>query len=214
MPDEQPSDDIFSAWSRALDADPNTQRSGMPATSAAAPAPAPAPPPQPAPAPSQGAPSGSSIASTAASLVGNNSATIAPFLQKNGQSLNPLQANWCAAFVNGVLAANGEPGTTGPGKNVATSFMNWGEPASQPQPGDVLVQPRGHPAGGIGGHVGIAAGPIAQGSGQTYYLMQSGNYAGHVAYSWEPAGSVVVRRAPSSSQSSPAPDSSQSQAQY
>lgn len=147
--------------------------------------------------------------------MGNNSATIAPFLAKTGQNLNPLQANWCAAFVNGVLAANGVQGTTGAGKNVATSFENWGEPANQPQPGDVLVQPRGHPAGGIGGHVGIAAGPIAQGNGQSYYLMQSGNYAGHVAYSWEPAGSVVVRRAPSSSQPSPtAADSSQPQAQY
>lgn len=168
---------------------------------ASAPPPTPAPSPAPAPAPSQPAVNGSGVASTAANLVGNNAATIRPFLQQNGQSLDPTRANWCAAFVNGVLAANGETGTTGAGKNVATSFMGWGEPVQgQPQAGDVMVQPRGHPMGGIGGHVGIAAGPVASGPGGTYYLMQSGNYAGHVAYSWEPAGSVVVRRAPSSSQ--------------
>jgi hypothetical protein len=95
------------------------------------------------------------------------------------------------------LDANGVQGTTGAGKNIATSFLNWGAPAQgDPQPGDVLVQPRGHPAGGIGGHVGIAAGPVAEGSGGRFYLMQSGNLNGHVAYSWEPAQGVVVRRAP------------------
>jgi len=118
-------------------------------------------------------------------------------LRQNGQSLDPTRANWCAAFVNASLDANNIQGTTGGGKNIATSFLNWGVPVSgDPQPGDVLVQPHGHPAGGVGGHVGIAAGPIASGSGGTYYLMQSGNYNGRVAWSWEPAQTVVIRRAP------------------
>jgi uncharacterized protein (TIGR02594 family) len=146
---------------------------------------------------------GSGIVDTAASQMGQDSRSIVPFLQKNGQSLDPTRANWCAAFVNGVLDANGVQGTTGPGKNVATGFLNWGQPVQgDPQVGDVLVQPRGHPAGGIGGHVGIFAGQIADGqNGQTYYLMQSGNYNSRVAYSWEPANSVVARRAPSQQQS-------------
>ena len=140
---------------------------------------------------------GSAVASTAANLVGNSAVSIRPFLQQTGQTLDPTRANWCAAFVNGVLAANGEQGTTGPGRYVATSFLKWGAPVDgDPQPGDVLVQPRGHPAGGIGGHVGIATGQIAEGNGRTFYLMQSGNLNGHVSYSWEPAQSVVVRRAP------------------
>jgi hypothetical protein len=146
-------------------------------------------------------PVGDAIASTASHLVGNNAATISPFLRQTGQSLDPMRANWCAAFVNGVLNANGVEGTTGPGKNIATGFLNWGTPADgELQPGDVLVQPRGHPAGGIGGHVGIATGHIAEGNGQTYVLMQSGNLNGRVAYSWEPAQSVVVRRPPQPSQ--------------
>jgi hypothetical protein len=150
-------------------------------------------------------PVGAAIASTAGKLVGNNAATISPFLRQTGQSLDPTRANWCAAFVNGVLGANGVDGVQGPGKNIATSFLNWGTPAEGDlQPGDVLVQPRGHPAGGIGGHVGIATGHIAEGNGQTYVLMQSGNLNGKVAYSWEPAQSLVVRRLPQpSKQASP-----------
>lgn len=155
-------------------------------------------------------PSGNDIVATGSKLIGQSSATINPFLRQNGQSLDATRANWCAAFVNGVLDANGVQGTTGPSKNVATSFMNWGEPAqSDPQPGDVLVLPRGHPAGGLGGHVGIATGHVADGSnGQSFYLMESGNLNGKVAYSWEPANSVMVRRAPS-----PTPDQQQQQQQ-
>ena len=156
--------------------------------------------PQAAPAPSQ-PPVGNAIASTASKLVGANAAAIVPFLRQNGQSLDAIHQNWCAAFVNGVLGANGVEGVQGPSKNIATSFLNWGTPAEGDlQPGDVLVQPKGRQAGVPGGHVGIATGHIAAGNGQTYVLMQSGNYAGKVSYSWEPAQSLVVRRAPQPSQ--------------
>lgn len=163
-------------------------------------------PPQQAAAPPPGSdaqpkPAGEGIVATAAKLTGANGASVVPFLRANGQSLDSTRANWCAAFANAVLNANGVEGTTGPAKNIATSFLNWGQGVDGvPQPGDVLVQPRGHPAGGIGGHVGVATGHVAEGNGQRYFLMQSGNLAGKVAYSWEPAGSLVVRRAPQSSQ--------------
>lgn len=169
---------------------PSDEQDAQPA--AAQPAPAPSQAPQDAP-PADGA----AVASTASSLVGNNATSIKPFLQQTGQSLDPQKSNWCAAFVNGVLEANGVEGTTGAGKNIATGFLKWGAPvADDPQAGDVLVQPRGHPAGGLGGHVGIATGHVAEGPSGTFYLMQSGNLNGKVAYSWEPAQSVVVRRAP------------------
>jgi hypothetical protein len=200
------------AFDQALAADPATRhRSVSPAApqdalvaaSGDAGAATPPPAPQAVPPPSQAQQSpppagGTAIASTASRFLGANAATIAPFLRQTGQSLDPTRANWCGAFVDGVLRANGVDGPQGPGKYVATSFLNWGEPAQgDPQPGDVLVQPRGHPAGGVGGHVGIATGQIADApGGQTYYLMQSGNLNGRVAYSWEPAQSVVVRRAP------------------
>lgn len=144
---------------------------------------------------------GDAIAGTASRLIGHNGASIIPFLRQNGQSLDSAHANWCAAFVNGVLTASGVAGTQGATKDIATGFLNWGTPAEGDlQAGDVLVQPRGHPAGGIGGHVGIATGHIAEGNGQTYVLMESGNLNGRVAYSWEPAAGLVVRRAPQSSQ--------------
>jgi uncharacterized protein (TIGR02594 family) len=140
---------------------------------------------------------GDAIASTAGRLIGANAAAINQFLRQNGQSLDAIHQSWCAAFVNGVLAANGVDGVQGPSKNIATSFLNWGVPANGDlQPGDVLVQPRGQPAGSVGGHVGIATGHISEGDGKTYVLMQSGNQGGRVAYSWEPAQSLVVRRAP------------------
>jgi hypothetical protein len=210
MPDDQ-SDD---PWGQALAADPATRRRGAPPTvpqdvqggSGEGQAPTLPPTPQAAPAPSRPPQlrppaSGDAIVSTAASLVGHNAASITPFLRQTGQSLDPTRANWCGAFVDGVLRANGVDGPQGPGKYIATSFLNWGQPADgDPQPGDVLVQPRGHPAGGLGGHVGIATGQIADApGGLTFYLMQSGNLGGKVAYSWEPAKSIVVRRAPQTS---------------
>lgn len=146
-------------------------------------------------------PVGDAIAATAGRLVGSNAASIVPFLRQNGQSLDAIHQNWCAAFVNATLNANGVPGVAGPSKNIATSFLDWGAPAEGDlQPGDVLVQPRGHPAGGLGGHVGIATGHVTEGNGQTYVLMQSGNLNGKVSYSWEPAQSLVVRRAPQPTQ--------------
>lgn len=152
-------------------------------------------------------PDGNAIVSTATSTIGQDGRSIVPWLRSHGQSLDSTKANWCAAYVNATLEANGVRGTTGVGKNVATSFMNWGMPVQdEPQAGDVLVLPKGHPAGGVGGHVGIYAGQTADGPGGTFYLMTSGNEAGRVAYSWERASSVVARRAPELSQ----PSSSQS----
>lgn len=146
--------------------------------------------------PEQSPPDGNAIAATAANLIGNDSRSIVPFLRDHGQSLDATKANWCAAFVNANLEANGVTGTTGAGKNIATSFLNWGAPVQgDPQPGDVLVQARGHPAGGIGGHVGIFGGQIADSPNGPLYLMESGNLDGRVSYSWEPASSLVARRA-------------------
>jgi uncharacterized protein (TIGR02594 family) len=150
---------------------------------------APAPPPAPS--------VGDGIAATAAQLAGHDSRSIRSFLQQTGQNLDPTRSNWCAAYVNSVLSANGVQGTTGPGRNIATGFLNWGAPVDgEPQPGDVMVLPRGHRAGGLGGHVGISMGQVSEGKAGTFYLMQSGNMGDKVQYTWEPAGGVVVRRAP------------------
>jgi len=140
---------------------------------------------------------GGDIATTGASQIGQTGATINRFLRANAQGLDATKANWCAAFVNGVLNANGVAGTTGKTRDVATSFLQWGQPVQgDPQAGDVLVQPKGHAAGQTGGHVGIATGQVAEGPGGSYYLMESGNVDNKVIYSWEPAQSIVVRRMP------------------
>lgn len=189
MPDNPPAD-LSDMWGQALDADPATQRRGVPPPEQQADSP---PPPAAAP---QRPPVGQSIAATAGKLSGADSNSIRSFFQQTGQTLDPRQSNWCAAYVNGVLGANGIQGTTGSGKNIATSFMKWGDPVQgEPQAGDVMVLPRGRSPGALGGHVGIAMGQTADGPGGAFFLMQSGNEGDHVAYTWEPARNVVIRRA-------------------
>jgi uncharacterized protein (TIGR02594 family) len=115
------------------------------------------------------------------------------YLRTGGVGMDPATTAWCAAFVNSSLA---QEGIKGSGSQVATSFMNWGQPATGAiQRGDVLVKMRGHRAGETGGHVGMATGQTRQGPGGTEYEMISGNLSDQVKRSWESARSVVARRA-------------------
>lgn len=170
---QQPAPGLSDVWGQALDATPRQSTAQKPV--------------------------GDAIVATAAKLAGRDADGVRSFLKQTGQDLDPRSNAWCAAFVNGVLEANGVPGMSGNGKYVATGFLNWGQPADgEPQPGDVLVMPRGRAPGALGGHVGIATGQIADTKTGTYYLMQSGDMSGRVNYTWEPARSVVVRRPPQS----------------
>jgi uncharacterized protein (TIGR02594 family) len=83
-----------------------------------------------------------------------NRAELADYLRTGGQSLDPATTAWCAAFVNASLAKSGRQGT---GQMNARSFMDWGQPVDQPQPGDVAVFSRGDP-NGWQGHVGFYQG--------------------------------------------------------
>lgn len=58
---------------------------------------------------------------------------------------------WCAAFVGSVLASVGIQGT---GQLNARSYLQWGTPVDDPQPGDVVVFWRGS-RDGWQGHVGF-----------------------------------------------------------
>ena len=78
-------------------------------------------------------------------------AMLEDFLATGGQSLDPVETAWCAAFVNASL---GQAGMEGTGKLNARSFMDWGQPVDQPQQGDVAVFSRGDP-NGWQGHVGF-----------------------------------------------------------
>jgi hypothetical protein len=105
--------------------------------------------------------------------------TIVPFLRQNGQSLDAIHQNWCAAFVNGVLSQRRRPACKGPAKNIATSFLNWGSRPRRPTAGDVLVQPKGATGRRHRWPCRIATGHITEGNGQVCVLMQSGNYGGN-----------------------------------
>lgn len=118
------------------------------------------------------------------------------YLRTGGAGMDPATTAWCAAFVNSSLQ---QEGVKGSGSQVATSFMNWGQPATGAiQRGDVLVKNRGHRAGETGGHVGMATGETRQGAGGLEYRMISGNSADQVRRTWESARSVIARRARSS----------------
>lgn len=121
---------------------------------------------------------------------------IREYLRTGGAGMDPATTSWCAAFVNSSLQREGVKGS---GSAVATSFVNWGKPATGGvQRGDVLVITRGHRAGETGGHVGMATGQTRQGPHGLEYEMISGNSSDQVRRTWEPATRVTARRARSS----------------
>jgi len=58
---------------------------------------------------------------------------------------------WCAAFVGSHLKRAGLPHT---GKLTARSYLDWGQPVNDPEPGDIVVFWRGS-RDGWQGHVGF-----------------------------------------------------------
>jgi uncharacterized protein (TIGR02594 family) len=124
---------------------------------------------------------------------GKNGAQINDFLHANGVSLDATQNNWCAAYTNASLHA---AGIQGDNSNVATSFMNWGQPVDgNPQAGDVLVQSNGHAPGEVGGHVGIATGNTRTLSdGTTQWEMTAGNTGGRVQTYYVNSSELTARR--------------------
>lgn len=128
-------------------------------------------------------------------LVGGNADTAAPFIKAGGGSLDPRKDNYCAAFTNSALA---QAGIRGSNSNVATSFLNWGSnvPSTDDlQRNDVVVIPRDHPVGELGGHVGLATGALQDGANGPEIQVVSGNTQhGHIAVEWYPVNDVVVRR--------------------
>lgn len=86
---------------------------------------------------------------------------ISDFIKRSaGINIDPRTTAWCAAFVNGVLGAQGVEGT---GKLNARSFLNFGLPTDAPKPGDIVVLSRGDP-NGWQGHVGFFQGFDANGN--------------------------------------------------
>lgn len=102
----------------------------------------------------------------------DNANVIAQFIQTaGGQSLDPQQTAWCAAFVNAALHASGQEGT---GSNLAKSFLGYGRAVDNPNVGDLVVSSRGDP-NGMYGHVGFLVGEKRGADGKMVYLVLGGN---------------------------------------
>lgn len=109
------------------------------------------------------------------------------FKKSGGQSLNPAETAWCAAFANAVLKESGMPGT---GTLRAKDFLNYGTPTNQPTKGDIVVLHRGDP-NGWQGHVGFYMG--RQGD---KILILGGNQGDRVSVQAFPASKLAGFRKP------------------
>ncbi|MBO6814558.1 MAG: hypothetical protein JJ891_06845 [Rhizobiaceae bacterium] len=120
---------------------------------------------------------------------------VAAFMRKAGgasKNLDPAKTAWCAAFVNGVLAANGHSGTNALN---ARSFLNWGEDVtSKPTQGDVVVLWR-ESRSSWKGHVGLYHGTVTI-RGKKYVELLGGNQNDKVSIARYPADRVLGVRRP------------------
>lgn len=94
--------------------------------------------------------------------------------------VDPVRTEWCAAFVNAVLSETGIPGseTVSDYPLTARSFLNWGTPTKNPEPGDIVIFPRGKEA--WQGHVGFYLRSQVI-DGKEYYYILGGNQKNKVS---------------------------------
>ena len=117
---------------------------------------------------------------------------------KNRQELkgflgvDPVQYEWCAAFVNSVLDSNGIPGsdTNSAFPLTARSFLLWGQPTDVPKKGDIVIFPRGEP---WQGHVGFYV-KTETIRGVEYYVILGGNQNDAVTFEYYPAELAISIR--------------------
>ena len=110
--------------------------------------------------------------------------------------VDPVQVEWCAAFVNAVLELDGIPGSASVSDVplMARSFLTWGEPVEPEdiQRGDVVVFPRGKQ--GWQGHVGFYVETQIV-DGEEFWVILGGNQSNSVRYDlYKPRTSLGIRR--------------------
>ena len=89
--------------------------------------------------------------------------------------VDPRYTEWCAAFVNAVLAESimtNLHDMNHPRPLNARSFLDWGEEVDVPRAGDIIVFPRGK--SDWQGHVGFYVGTTEK-NGKKYYRILGGN---------------------------------------
>jgi len=88
--------------------------------------------------------------------------------------VDPVRTEWCAAFINAILNRHGILGSDSVSEYplLARSFLDWGEPVTEPKRGDIMVFRRGNSR--WEGHVAIYLGTVTR-NGQIYYRILGGN---------------------------------------
>lgn len=107
--------------------------------------------------------------------------------------VDPVQTEWCAAFVNAVLRTEGIEGSDSVSEFplTARSFLLWGEEVKNPKSGDIVVFPRGEP---WQGHVGFYVRTVNLSNGP-HYVILGGNQEDKVSLEYYPASRAIsIRR--------------------
>ena len=112
-------------------------------------------------------------------------------------SVDPVNYEWCAAFVNAALNSQGIPGSESVSENslLARNFLKWGKEVDEPRIGDVIVFPRGSEE--WQGHVGFYI-LTATVDGVEYYAILGGNQDDKVSYELYPSSTAIGIRRPKS----------------
>lgn len=90
--------------------------------------------------------------------------------------VDPVNVEWCAAFVNSVLTEVGLESTK---SLMARSYLNWGTSTDTPSPGDIMVFSRGN--NGWSGHVGFYVATVNY-KDKEYWIVLGGNQNNTVSY--------------------------------
>ena len=109
---------------------------------------------------------------------------------------DPRYTEWCAAFVNAVLKESGMQNLhdiNHIAPLMARSFLTWGEKVETPQPGDIVVFPRGN--SDWKGHVGFYVGWEQKADGRVYWKILGGNQKDSVSIDlYSPRTALGIRR--------------------
>jgi len=93
--------------------------------------------------------------------------------------VDPVRTEWCAAFVNAVLEESDIVSNNDHKYPLtARAFLQWGTKVTEPEPGDIVVFPRGNSS--WQGHVGFYLKTLEI-NGVEYYMILGGNQSNKVS---------------------------------